>query len=293
ADQVADVLSQILGMDRETVYKKATQDSSEVWVKRLITPEQVQQILEADLKGVVLVEDTKRYYPMENMLAQVLGYTTIDGVGQEGLEAKYDKYLAGYPGQQLVEIDTKGNELPFSSGHVIPPTDGFGLVTTIDFTIQSFVEKAMEACIAAHNPKKVTAIVMDPKTGEILAMATKPDFDLNNPPRDNIPQLLELSRNSAVLDIYEPGSTFKVLTTAAALEENLVNTNTRFHCPGYRIVDGQKIKCWRSYRPHGSQNLTEAVCNSCNPAFMDMAMMLGKDKYYDYLDAFGIGKYTI
>lgn len=291
ANLVADKLSLLLGIDRQTVYTKATAKLSEVWLMRQITKEQAKSIRELALAGVVLVPDTKRYYPMSNLASQVIGYTTIDGLGLEGIEKEYEKYLAGVPGRKITETDRKGNDMPSNGNRYIPPQDGLGVVLTIDSVIQSFAENAVNACIAATNPKKATCIVMDPNTGAILAMVNKPDLDLNNLPRQDMDSLLALSRNSSVLDVYEPGSTFKIFTLAGAIESGRVTTESKFFDPGFRIIDGERISCWRA-RPHGSQTLEEAVCNSCNPAFMDMALLQGKDGFYDNIQAFGFGDYT-
>lgn len=296
ANAVANTLAPILGMTVEEIYKKATLNKSEVWLKRQITTEQSKQILElkskGELVGVLFTDDCRRYYSKQNFLTQVLGYTSIDGEGQEGLEAYYNKYLKGIPGQVVNETDARGREMYFSQTQYIPPEDGYDLVLTIDTAIQSFAESAMEEALIAQKAKKVEAIVMDPRTGEILAMVNKPDFDANNPPRNDLTKLNALSRNATVLDVYEPGSTLKVITTASAIETGKVNTNSSFFCPGYRIVDGEKIKCWRSYNPHGSQDLQLVLKNSCNPAFMDMALAMGRETFYEYLKKFGFSSKT-
>ena len=292
-EKVVQAFVDVLGMDEEAVSKKVKDTTkSEVLIKRQLTKEVAQQLKELDLKGVYLSEDTKRYYPMENYLCQVLGYTNTDGAGQAGLEAKYDKYLAGTPGRVVVETDKNGNTLPNSVEQRIEPVDGYDLQLTIDYAIQSFADRAMEQALEEQGAKSAMAIAMDPDTGDILALSIKPDFDNNNPPRDDLEQLNSLSRNIAVTNVYDPGSTFKIITTAMGLESGKYNTGSHFFCPGYHIVDGQKIKCWRSYNPHGSQTLVEGVKNSCNPVFMQIALGLGKETFYDYLDKFGFGKTT-
>lgn len=297
ANEAADELSKILGMDRETVFNKATDTKkSEIWLKRQITKEQKNAILDLQdagkLKGVVFTVDSKRYYPNKDLLTQVLGFTSVDGNGLDGLEAQYNKYLKGQPGRIVSEADRKGQEIPLSDEFYIPPKDGYSMVLTIDLIIQSFLERELKEALRVNNAKSAQGIAVDPKTGEILAMANLPSYDLNNVPRDNLLTLQELSRNKVVVDVYEPGSTFKVITTAAALDSGAAKLDTHYYCPGFRIVDGEKIKCWRSYRPHLDQDLTTAVKNSCNPAFMDMALAMGKEKFYEYIYNFGFGQNT-
>ncbi|MGI6705314.1 MAG: stage V sporulation protein D [Clostridia bacterium] len=292
ADELAEKLASILEMDREEIYKKATDKSkSEIWLKRQISKEQANQIRKEKIPGVVFTEESKRYYPAKNFLAQVLGFTSIDGVGLEGLEAKYDKYLKGVPGRIVTETDSVGRELPYNVNRYVPPEDGLNLVLSIDYVIQSFVEKAMEDALVKNKAKKVEAVVMDPNNGEILAMVNKPDYDPNNPPRHDMDLLRQLARNSIVSDVYEPGSTFKIFTSAAGLDAGVVGVNETFYDPGYKIVDNDRIKCWKA-GGHGSQTFVEAVKNSCNPVFMDVALRLGKEKYYDYIKAFGFGSPT-
>jgi len=288
-DTVVAKLSQILGIDEETVRRKATSSNySVVWLKRQITAEQAQQIIDSSLPGVSLTEDKTRYYPMGNFLTQVLGFTSVDGEGLEGLEARFNNYLKGIPGSVVFETDRDGNELPGSYEQFISPVDGNNIQLTIDVTLQSYAEQAMELCCAEQFVDRVMCIIMDPRTGEILAMVNKPDFDNNNPPRNDISLLTKLVRNGSISDVYEPGSTFKVVTLASALDAGVVSINSSFYCPSYKIVDGQKIKCW-SVRSHGSQNLTQAAQNSCNPAFMTMALDMGIDTFYDYIYDFGFG----
>ncbi|MGI6004226.1 MAG: penicillin-binding transpeptidase domain-containing protein [Christensenellales bacterium] len=293
AELVADTLSEILDMDRKTVYERATRtDIWEIWLKRQISDEQVQQIRAAQLDGVAFVEDTKRFYPRANFLSQTLGYTTIDGLGQEGLEASYNKYLQGMEGRVVSERGNDGRRLPFGVEYYEAAKDGYDLVTTIDYVIQSFAEQAVEDGMLNTGAKKIECIVMDPQTGAIYAMVKKPDVDNNNLPRDDLDLLMEMSRNTIITDVYEPGSTFKMITTAASLEEGLVNPDSNFYCSGHITVDGERIKCWRSYNPHGSQDFRDALKNSCNPVFVQLATNLGTEKFYDYIYAFGFGQKT-
>ena len=292
ANEVADSLSAILGADREAVYSKVVKTNyAEVTVKRHLSDEEIKAVEALPYKGVVLIDDKKRYYPKGNTLAQVLGSTAVDGTGRDGLELKYDKYLRGLTGKIYSSADVWGSLIPGGEERYIDPTNGLNLRLTVDYNIQKFAESAMKQCFAEQQPKKATCIVMEPDTGNILAMVNLPDYDLNDPPNGDWETWSQLSRNSAILDVYEPGSTFKVITLAAALQEGKVTLDSTFYDPGYQLVDGQKIKCWRTV-PHGSQTLTEAVQNSCNTAFMQMGLMLGTDKLYQYIRAFGFGSET-
>ncbi|MGI6168270.1 MAG: penicillin-binding transpeptidase domain-containing protein [Christensenellales bacterium] len=289
-DEVANWLSEILEMDRDEIYQKATdKEKSEVWLKRQITNEQSDAIRELDLAGVAFTTDTKRYYPFNDFLAQTLGYTTVDGVGQEGLEAGYEKYLKGTNGSIMTETDKNGNTIALGEEYNIAAVDGVDLVLTVDYVIQSFLENALDQAVEKSQAKSAQGIVMNPQTGEILALGTSPDFDLNNVPRDDLDTLRALSRNLVVADAYEPGSTFKIFTAAAGLEQGAIDLNSRFYCSGSKIVMGDRVKCWKT---HGSQTLIEAVENSCNVAFMDIGAMVGIESMYDYLYGFGFGEKT-
>ncbi len=292
ANKVADSLSSVLGLDRQSVYEKVCKTQySEVNIKRHLTDAEITAVEQLGLKGVELVDDKKRYYPKGATLAQVIGSTAVDGTGRDGLELKYDKYLRGLTGKIYSSADVWGSQIPGGEERYVDPTNGLNLQLTIDYNIQKFAESAMRQCMTEQNAKKVTCIVMDPNTAEVLAMVNMPDYDLNDPPNSDWESWSALSRNGAILDAYEPGSTFKVLTLAAALEEGKVNENSTFYDPGYHLVDGEKIKCWRTV-PHGTQTLAQAVQNSCNTAFMQMGLMLGTEKMYEYLRAFGIGSET-
>ncbi|MBR3750723.1 MAG: PASTA domain-containing protein [Clostridia bacterium] len=292
ANQVADSLSSVLGLDRESVYAKVCKtEYAEVTIKRHLSDAEIKAVEAIGSKGVVLVDDKKRYYPKGATLAQVLGSTAVDGTGKEGLELKYDKYLRGLTGKIYSSADVWGSQIPGGEERYVDPTNGLNLRLTIDYNIQKFAESAMRKCMTEQKAKKVTCIVMEPNTGEVLAMVNLPDYDLNDPPKSDWEAWSAISRNGAILDAYEPGSTFKVLTLAAALQEGKVTKTSTFYDPGYHMVDGEKIKCWRTV-PHGSQTLAQAVQNSCNTAFMQMGLMLGTEKMYEYLRAFGIGSQT-
>lgn len=274
SNKVGLTLSNILGIEYETIFNKICNiQYSEVLVKQKVDETLSKKVIAAGLTGVVLSENSARYYPYGNLLTQVLGYTTIDNIGQSGLEEYYDKYLKGVNGYALEESDVNGVKLDNTLSSFIPSISGSNINLTIDVNIQKLCENALLELVKEYEPKSETAIVMDPKTCKILAMSSKPSFDLNDVPRSNVSDLLNMSKNLSIVDAYEPGSTFKVLTMAMALEEDVTNEEEMFYDPGYRIVDGEKIKCWK-LTGHGSQTLTEGLCNSCNSVFVNLALRL-------------------
>ena len=287
--KVAQLLSQVIGLNYDDTFKKVTNTTiSEVLIKLQLDDVSAKKIIDANLKGVLLSENNKRYYPYGDLLTQVLGFTTIDNVGQSGIELYADKYLQGVKGYALEESDVNGVKIDNTLSTYIPSVDGCNVTLTIDVNIQQIVEDALKVLCEEQKPKTATAIVMNPNTGEIVAMSSKPSFDLNNPPRDNVEELLNNARNLSIVDVYEPGSTFKVLTTATALEEKVTNPNESFYDPGYRIVDGEKIKCWKLIG-HGQQTMTDGLCNSCNSVFVDLALRLGTETMYEYFEKYGFG----
>ena len=293
AGEIADLLAPILNMDRQKIYEVASDTSKvEAWLKRNITDAQVEQIRALNLKGIGFFADTKRVYPYGSFLSQVLGYTNSDGRGQEGLEKAYDKYLAGYPGTILTQVDAQGRTLDGSEQTYIDAQDGYNVVLTIDAVIQSFAENAAKEALEVNQAKSVCAIVMNPQNSDILAMVNYPEADLNALDRSDLTALADISRNTAVTDAFEPGSIFKIVTMAAALDSGNATTATEYQCNGHKLVSGEKIKCWRSYNPHGTQSLTEAAENSCNPAFMEMALSMGTEQFYEYIYRFGFGTET-
>ncbi len=286
---VASFLSEKLGVNYEKTLEKAQNITiSESLIKLQVNEVTAQSIVEKGLDGVYLSENIKRTYPYGKAMSQVMGFLTSDSVGQSGIESYYNNLLAGTNGKYLTQSDVRGVKLDDSLKYYVEPIDGLNLKLNIDINIQVLLEDVLEQIFAEHNPKKASILVLDPQTSHILGLAITPGFDLNNIPRDNVKELMEMTKNIAVTDVFEPGSTFKILTLAAALSENLTNENERFYCPGYRIVAGEKIKCWRTLG-HGSQTLVEAVQNSCNCCFMDLGLRLGKERLYKYLRAFGIG----
>ncbi len=291
-DKVATFLSDLLDIEYEKIYKKATNYKiSESLIKLQVEEEVAKKVKQCGIKGIYLTEDSKRYYPHGDFLSQVLGYTTIDNQGQSGLELYYNKFLTGINGYSVNQSDIKGTELNNTLDIYIFSSTGSDIHLTIDYKIQELCETAANNIMIDHKPTSATIIVMATKTGEVVAMTSKPSLDLNNLPRDDISSLMQNSKNLSIVDVYEPGSTFKVLTTAAALEEKVTSLNDHFYDPGYRVIDGEKIKCWKLVG-HGSQTMVDGLCNSCNSVFVDLSLRLGKDKMYEYFEKYGFGNYT-
>ncbi len=289
---VSRALSDAFNLDYDKLYKKLSETFvSEITVMRKVDESVAEKLREQALDGIYFTVDSTRNYPGKNRLEQVLGFTNIDNVGQNGIEGYYDKYLTGVNGIALTETDMQGIQLPSGVTKYIPAVPGCNITLTVDSNIQAFAESAVDGAKTEWNSKSASMIVMDVNTGGILAMASTPSYDNNDPPRDDIDLLNALSKNKMIVDVYEPGSTFKIFTTAIALENGAARESDRFYCPGYRMVDGQRIKCWRSIG-HGSQELTEGVKNSCNCVFMDLAQRLGTKKLYDGLHSFGFGSKT-
>ena len=304
-EETAKILSEILEMDYDDVLNKITANSKYVVLKKWITDEQAQKIREEQLSGINIIEDNKRVYPYGNFAPYVLGFTNIDQDGLYGVEATYNDYLTGIPGRTVVNTDGHGRELPFGYNEYYEPKDGLGVVLTMDEVIQHYAESAAQKVLKDYNAKRSTIIVMDPNNGDMLAMTSKPDYDPNSPkqPIDEVVQQewsslpddelqkawFDMWRNPAVNDIYEPGSTFKLLTTSIALEENKATLNSTYYCDGYvRQIPGENIRCWRYYSPHGQQTLSQAIQNSCNDALAQIGLDIGKDTFYKYLKSFGL-----
>ncbi|SHM06598.1 stage V sporulation protein D (sporulation-specific penicillin-binding protein) [Caldanaerovirga acetigignens] len=290
-EKTASLLSPVLNIDKEVLIKTLEEAKKKkrgsIFIKRKITDEEAEAVRTLKLKGIYFTEESKRFYPEKNLASHVLGFTGIDSQGLDGVELIYDKYLRGVPGRIISEKDALSRELPFGLEKYIPPEEGLGLVLTIDKVIQYIAERELEKAIAENDAKKGTIIVMDPKTGEILALANKPDYDPNNYKNYSS----SVWRNSAISDVYEPGSTFKIVTAAAALEEGVVGPDDKFYDPGYVVVSGVRIKCWRA-GGHGSQTFAQVIQNSCNPGFVEVASRLGKEKFIKYIKGFGFGDPT-
>ncbi len=303
-EETAIILSEILEMDYDEVFKKITSNYNYVVLKKWISDEQTQKIREQELSGINIIEDNKRVYPYGNFAPYVLGFTNIDQDGLYGVEATYNDYLTGIPGRTVVNTDAYGRELPFGYNEYFESHDGLGVVLSIDEVIQHYAESAAQKVLTDYNGKRATILVMDPNTGDVLALASKPDYDPNDPkmpidekvkaewatlPDEELQKAwFDMWRNPAVNDIYEPGSTFKLITTATALEENAATMNSTYFCDGFvRQIKGENIKCWRYYRPHGQQTLSEAIQNSCNDALAQIGLDIGKEAFYKYLKSFG------
>ena len=296
----AEALSPLLDMDAASIEKRLENKKlASVILKRQVSRETVDKIrslrtenleMNALLRGISFDEDTKRVYPKGEMLSQVLGLTNVDSVGQSGLESLYETLLRGKPGSLRTEVDAASRMLPDGKTAYVPPQTGYTLRLTVDSTVQGVVEKAMRECIAVNDAVSVQCLVMDVNTGAILAICMKPDYDPNAPPRNDLETLQALMRITAVSDVYEPGSTFKMLTCAAALDSGAASLNDHFTCTGSITVDGDRIRCWKN--SHGDQDLETALANSCNPAFVSLALRMGTETFYKYLRAFGLGVRT-
>ena len=309
-EKVAKVLTDIFELDYETVLKKVKKRSSIETVVRKVDKEKTDELrkwMEENniTTGINIDEDTKRYYPYNNLASQIIGFCGSDNQGLDGIEAKYDEELKGKQGAIQKHTDAKGSEIGEEGENYISAVDGDDLVLTIDLTIQSIVEKYLEeACIDNVCTDGGSIVVMNPQNGDVLAMANYPSYNLNEPYEPYTEELkltwdsLEQSekttnlqavwRNKAIADTYEPGSVFKLITASAALEEGITDTDNEgeFSCTGGIEVAGVRIKCWRYYRPHGSESLRQALMNSCNPVFIGLGQKMGVTKYYEYLEKF-------
>ena len=291
-ERVAEVLSDELGADKAKLEEKIRLRAvSEITVRKNVDAVTGEKLINLGLDGVYFSADYKRCYAYPEFLAQVVGFTDADNVGQNGLEGYYDKYIKGIAGSELVQSDNGGKEISTLERFYIPPVKGANVYTSLDINIQAYCEQAVYAATEEWKAKGATVAVMRANDGGIVAMAQSPSYSLDDLPRDDVEKLNAYSKNKMIVDVYEPGSTFKIFTTAIAIENGVVNDNSRFFCAGHRMVDGQRIRCWRS-RGHGSQNLAEGVKNSCNCVFMDLALRLGTDKLYEGLKSFGFGAKT-
>ena len=306
---VAEKLASVLGKEEEEVSKLVNKKNTAlVRIQRWIDDETATKIRDLSLSGIWVAEDNQRYYPYGNFAAYVLGHTAADSTGIAGIEMQYNSKLQGKAGKLIVSTDASGREIPQGSETYYEPVQGNGLVLTIDEVIQHYAEKAIEKAYEVTGAKRVNVIAMDPKTGDILAMASKPDYDPNDSRTAIYPYYQELLeeysdkekingyyamwRNPLINDTYEPGSTFKLITSSASVEEGVVSDKDKFVCTGSVTVGGRKIKCWRHYRPHGEQTFAQGVQNSCNPVFVELSNRLGVSKFYDYIEAFGFKSKT-
>lgn len=312
-EKTAKLVADILNLDEKTVYDKITKNQRTEKIKQWISNDEAtklrQSLVKDKITGIEIIDDNKRYYPYGNFASYILGFTNIDNDGLYGIEKTYDKFLKGTPGKWVKTTDVAGRQLPFGGEKIFDAKDGLSVVLTIDETIQHFAEKAATEALVQNKAKNVSVIIMEPKTGDILAMATKPDYDPNEPREplneeekkewDNLSQeelqkkWYDMWRNFSINDAYEPGSTFKIITSAIALEENVVTPDTPFYCNGFiRDIPGVVLKCSRWYNPHGAQTFAEGVRNSCNVVFVNVGRKIGKEKMLEYIKAFGFGENT-
>ncbi len=312
-EKVAKKLSEIFELDYEKTLKRITKRSSIETIAKKVDKEKTDELRkwmqeEEITTGINIDEDTKRYYPNNNLASQIVGFCGSDNQGLDGIEAKYDKILSGTKGAIKRHTDAKGGEIGSEGESYVAAIDGNDLVLTIDINIQSIVEKYLkEACIDNLCTDGGNIVVMNPKNGDILAMATYPDYNLNEPyaaytdelkgvwdtkdQSEKTKSLQSVWRNRAITDTYEPGSTFKTITASASIEEGLVtdiDKQGQFACTGGIEVAGVRIKCWRYYRPHGAESLRQALMNSCNPVFIGLGQKMGVHIYYGYLQKFGL-----
>ena len=311
-EMIATKLAEIFNLDYETVLKKMKKISSIEIIVKKIEKEKADELrtwlMDNNINtGINIDEDSKRYYPYSNLAAQVIGFCGGDNQGIDGVEAKYDNVLSGTKGAITKATDAVGLELGTEGENYVKPVDGNSIILSIDMTIQSIAEKYLEeACIDNSCTDGGNIVIMNPKNGDILAMATYPSYNLNEPytinneemknnwesleQKEKTKALQAMWRNKAISDTYEPGSVFKLITASASLEEGITDTDKagEFCCTGSITVAGARIKCWRYYRPHGSESLREGLMNSCNPVFIGLGQKLGVETYFKYLNKFGL-----
>ncbi len=299
-DKIVEVLSKELDLSEEYVRKRVEKYSSIEKIKSNVDKEKGDAIRAYNLAGVKVDEDYKRYYPYDSLASKVLGFTGADNQGIIGLEVKYEEYLKGTEGTILTVTDARGVEIDEAGEERIEPVAGNDLYISLDMNIQSYATQLAKQVMETKEAERVSILVMNPQNGEIMAMVDVPEFDLNNPyelPEDvdtiNISaekkqELLNgMWRNGCINDTYEPGSTFKIITAAAGLEQGVVTPQDSFHCPGYIMIEDRRIRCHKT-TGHGSQSFVEATMNSCNPAFITVGLRLGVENYYHYFKQFGL-----
>lgn len=305
-EKVIRVLTEQLSMDEEMIRKKVEKVSSIERIKTNVDKTIGDAIREYALNGVKVDEDYRRYYPYGSLASKVLGFTGGDNQGIIGLEVKYDEILAGQPGKILTVTDARGVELDGTGERRKEPVAGDTLRTSLDISIQEYVQQAALKVMEEKQAERVSVLLMNPQNGEIYACVNVPEFDLNDPFTLNTAEetvtgtdsgsskqdlLNRMWRNPCLNDTYEPGSTFKIITMAAGLEAGVVSTEDRFFCPGYKVVEDRRIHCAKR-TGHGAQNFVEGAQNSCNPVFIEVGLRLGVDRYYKYFKQFGLLKKT-
>lgn len=303
-EKVIRLLVSELGLSEETVRKKVEKNSSIERIRTNVEKETGDAIRKAGLDGVKVDEDYKRYYPYDSLASKVLGFTGGDNQGIIGLEVEYEEVLKGIPGKILTTTDARGVEIDGLGERRAEPVKGNTLRLSLDISIQEFVQQAALKVMEEKQAERVSILLMNPQNGEIYACVNVPEFNLNEPFVLNTGQdtasmdqkkaqdlLNQMWRNPCLNDTYEPGSTFKIITMAAGLQEGVVSLNDRFYCPGYKLVDDRRIHC-ANRRGHGSQNFVEGAQNSCNPVFIEVGLRLGVENYYKYFRRFGLMKQT-
>lgn len=287
AETTAAKMAAILALDQEKLVRNLKRRQAFSWILRKVDAETARKVKELNLPGIGFTQESRRQYLYDNLAAHVLGFAGIDSQGLDGVELAFDSYLKGRPGGIVVEYDARGREIPQAHHRYVAPVEGNDVYLTIDLVLQQIVERELDRVVKDNAPKAVTIIAMDPRTGEILALANRPDYN----PNQFAKYSPKLWRNVAISNAYEPGSTFKIVTAAAALKEKVVTPNDRFYDPGFSEVQGRRIRCWK-HGGHGSQSFTEVVENSCNTGFVTIGLRLGNERLYDYIEAFGFGKPT-
>ncbi len=299
-ERVIRELSRLLELDEGSVRKKVEKVSSMERIQTNVDKEIGDQIRSLGLDGVKVDEDYKRYYPYDELASKVLGFTGGDNQGIIGLEVMYEEYLKGINGKILTTTDARGIELSQVAEDRIEPVAGNTLQISLDYNIQTYAQQMAEKVMEEKKAEKVAILMMDPGNGEILAMVNVPEFNLNDPftlntedggaalsDEEKQEALNQMWRNGSINDTYEPGSTFKIITASACLEEGVVDLDDTFQCPGYRVVEDRKIRCHK-VGGHGAETFVEGIRNSCNPVFIDIGLRLGTDRFFDYFQQFGL-----
>ncbi len=291
--RIATEVSDILGLDYDYVLERISDpDRLQVQLKRQVESSVVDQLEALQLgSGISYTTDMKRYYPFGQLFTQLIGFTGIETEGQTGLEAEYNTYLAGTAGRLVIEVDRKNNPLSYGEQDRLDPVEGYNMTITADSVTQSYLEKYLEQCYDLNRASSVSGLIMNPNTGEVLAISTYPSFNLNDPPRDMVTELMSMSRARIVTDTFEIGSMFDVITTAAAIDSGAATLDSTYKCSGFKIFRLERVPCWDT-SGHGTETISEALGNSCNLAMADMALDTGINPFYDYIYSFGFNEKT-
>lgn len=302
-ERVITVLADLLELPEDTVRKRVEKISSIERVKSNVSKETGDAILAEQLEGVKVDEDYRRYYPYDSLASKVIGFTGGDNQGIVGLEVRYDEWLSGTDGKILTMTNASGLELEKEGERRQEPVTGNQLTVSLDYNLQMYCEQAAQKVMQEKAADGVSVILMNPQNGEILAMVNEPEYNLNEPFTLNVDTTSDLKesekqdllnqmwRNPCINDTYEPGSTFKIITTAAALEQGVVSVNDPFYCPGYKIVEDRRIRCHKT-TGHGAETFTQGIMNSCNPVFIELGLRLGAENFYNYFEQFGLLRKT-